>query len=290
MTKEKWVMAIDAGAYEVKGRTKDEVFKFRSAMGPYRQLKVSNVLNKDIVGSQEDFIIEYNDETMYLGDIAVRECHILREPKHISKAHDETKIRVLVAVHQYGKKSGNLVVVGQPIQGLTPNEKESIVDMLKDIHTITVNGEKKTFSIDDVKVVGEAAGAYFSIEERPEMITNVIDAGSSTFNYLRVEDGFFIDRKSGTLNYGTETDKNITHKQMVDAIISTTKGKWNSSDPTFLAGGVAGELLPHFQDYFNNIQLIEPVHFKSNYPEKHPPQFANAFGFYLIGKTVFLNE
>ena len=38
----KWILAIDAGAYEVKGRTRDEVFKFRSTIGPYRHLHLAN--------------------------------------------------------------------------------------------------------------------------------------------------------------------------------------------------------------------------------------------------------
>jgi plasmid segregation protein ParM len=279
-----WIIAVDAGAYEVKGRTRDEVFKFRSTIGPYRHLHLGNQMEAG------DYIVEYGDEKLFVGNIAWRECHAIREPRDISKAHEETKIRVLVAVHQYGKTKGNCVVVGQPIGGMVKKDREKIENMLEGVHTITVNNVKKTFSIEEVKVAPEGSGAYFSMTDRPDEIANIIDTGSSTFNYLRVEDGYFIDRKSGTLAFGAETHSEMTEKQMTVAILAELRGKWHLYEPTFLCGGIAEYLLPYMKEHFRNIQLIKPVHFRISGPKTYSPQYANAFGFYTLGKAVFADE
>jgi plasmid segregation protein ParM len=284
----KWIIAIDAGAYEVKGRTRDEVFKFRSTIGPYRHLHLGNADGNEMEAG--DFIVEYEDEKLFVGNIAWRECHAIREPRDISKAHEETKIRVLVAVHKYGKTKGNCLVIGQPIRGMVDKDREKIENMLKGSHTITVNNVKKTFYIEDVKVAPEGSGAYFSMEDRPEDIANIIDAGSGTFNYLRVEDGYFIDRKSGTLAFGAETHMEMTEKQMAVAILAEIRGKWNLYEPTYLCGGIAEYLLPYIKEHFNNIQLIKPVLYRTNGPKAYSPQYANAFGYYSMGKAVFADE
>ncbi|WP_144550744.1 ParM/StbA family protein [Bacillus sp. X1(2014)] len=284
----KWILAIDAGAYEVKGRTRDHVFKFRSTIGPYRHLHLVNADGNQMEAG--DYIVEYEDEKLFLGNIAWRECHAIREPRDISKAHEETKIRVLVAVHQYGKIRGNCVVIGQPIRGMVDKDRDMIEKMLKGSHTITVNNIRKTFSIDDVRVAPEGSGAYFSMEDRPEEIANIIDAGSSTFNYLRVEDGYFIDRKSGTLAFGAETHMDITEKQMAEAILAEIRGKWDLVEPTYLCGGIAEYLYPYVKRHFKNIQLIKPVLYRANGPKVYSPQYANAFGYYSMGKAVFADE
>jgi plasmid segregation protein ParM len=281
---DKWILAIDAGAYEVKGRTKDEVFKFRSTIGPYRHLHLGNQMG---IG---DYIVEYGEEKLFVGNIAWRECHAIREPRDISKAHEETKIRVLVAVHQYGQTKGNCVVVGQPIHGMVKKDREKIENMLLGVHTITVNNVKKTFDIEEVKVAPEGSGAYFSMADRPEEIANIIDTGSSTFNYLRVEDGYFIDRKSGTLAFGAETHREMTENQMTVAILAELRGKWHLAEPTYLCGGIAEYLLPYMKEHFKNIQLIKPVHYRTNGAKTYSPQYANAFGFYTLGKAVFTDE
>lgn len=280
----KWILAVDAGAYEVKGRTRDEVFKFRSTIGPYRHLHLANQMEAG------DYIVEYGDEKLFVGNIAWRECHAIREPRDISKAHEETKIRVLVAVHQYGKTQGNCVVVGQPIHGMVKKDREKIENMLEGVHTITVNNVKKTFYIEEVKVAPEGSGAYFSMADRPDEIANIIDTGSSTFNYLRVEDGYFIDRKSGTLAFGAETHREMTENQMAVAILAELRGKWHLNEPTFLCGGIAEYLLPYMKEHFRNIQLIKPVHDRMNGPKTYSPQYANAFGFYALGTAVFADE
>ncbi|MBT2733589.1 plasmid segregation protein ParM [Neobacillus sp. B4I6] len=284
----KWILAIDAGAYEVKGRTRDDVFKFRSTIGPYRHLHLVNADSSQMEAG--DYIVEYGDEKLFVGNIAWRECHAIREPRDISKAHEETKIRVLVAVHQYGKTEGNCVVIGQPIRGMVNRDRESMEKMLKGEHTITVNNVRKTFYIEEVKVAPEGSGAYFSMEDRPEDIANIIDAGSGTFNYLRVEDGYFIDRKSGTLAFGAETDMEMTEKQMAVAILAELRGKWNLYEPTYLCGGIAEYLLPHIKEHFSNIKLIRPVLYRTNGHKAYSPQYANAFGFYSMGKAVFVDE
>ncbi|WP_121609142.1 ParM/StbA family protein [Mesobacillus foraminis] len=285
----KWIMAIDAGAYEVKGRTKDEIFKFRSALGPFRHLHLANGSDNHL--DSGDYIVEYGEEKLYLGEIAWRECHALREPRDISKAHEETKIRALVAVHQYGKEKGNCLVIGQPIRGMVQLDKEKIVSMLAGTHTITVNNKQKTFSIDEVRVAPEGSGAYFSMVNRSDnFIVNIIDAGSSTLNYLRVEGGYFIDKKSGTLAFGSETHDEMTHKQMAAAIMADLRGKWNQHELTFLCGGIAEVLLPYLEEDFDNIQLIKPVMNLANGPKIHSPQYANAFGFYTLGKAIFTDN
>jgi plasmid segregation protein ParM len=276
------IYGIDAGASFVKAVSVDSVKKFNSMICPYRELRMTNGDNLD----EGSYIIEFRGEKFFAGNIAERESIGGRKPGGISKAHNETLLRVLLYLHQFGSATSK-IAVGQPIEGMVEEEKNRIKDMLKGKHEFTVNGETKTLKIEEVAIVPECAAGFYSLEDRPEGTVNTIDAGSTTINYCQVMNDFFIDKASGTLNYGTETNKSINIKNMAESIIAETRNTWNKHDQVFVCGGVAEQILPHLKEHFENISLIQNTKYYTHGVRNYSPQFSNAFGLYNIAKAVF---
>lgn len=74
-----------------------------------------------------------------------------------SKVHEDTKIRVLLAVYRYLNRyclhfKNNFVVTGQPIINHKVEDKNAIYDMLLGFHEFTVNEQIVSFTIEKVGV------------------------------------------------------------------------------------------------------------------------------------------
>lgn len=231
---------------------------------------------KGFAGSIAEHEDEFGDGTMY-GD---------------SKAHEDTKIRVLLAIYRYLNKycphfDRIAIVTGQPIKRHKPSEKDEIKRMLEGIHEFTVNGKTKSIIIEEVGVAPEGSGAFWSF---PTMGTlRIIDIGSGTVNAATIIDKHHVNNASTTFNFGMETvnNKNDIANIARGIIRNTTKLKWNKHDKVLICGGISKEIAPYIIEHYTNATIMEPELLKGNGVMKLHPIFANAVGFYELAKGAY---
>lgn len=268
-------------------------------MGPYGADKfLSNICgwferNVEETFGNDDMEFEIGGIKGYAGTIAKYEdefgsASIYGE----SKAHGDTKIRVLLAIDRYIDLHGmNVdrvsVVVGQPIKGHKEDEKNKIKDMLLGHHKIKVNGMTRTFVIDDIGIAPEGSSAFWC---RPqEEPVRIIDIGSGTVNAATLSNYRHVNNASDTFNFGMETIKNKEdYKTVASGIIrNTTRLKWQKTDKIYICGGAAEGISPHIIEHYPNAQLLLPQLTSGNEVKILSPVFANAVGFYAIAKGAF---
>ncbi len=209
-----------------------------------------------------------------------------------TKAHEDTKIRVLLAINRYlNKYCPNInriaVVVGQPIKNHKDNEKNKIKNMLLGEHRIKVNNKTRTFFIENVRVVPEGTAAFWS---RPQDgLVRIIDIGSGTVNAATMIDKRHINTASDTFNFGMETIKNKEDYQTVSRgiIRNTTKLKWQKTDKIYICGGASEGIAPYIIEHYHNAELLIPQFANGNGVKILTPIFANAVAFYNIAKGAF---
>lgn len=219
---------------------------------------------------------EFGDGTMY-GD---------------SKAHEDTKIRVLLAIYRYMNKycphfDRIAIVTGQPIKSHKPSEKDKIKQMLEGIQKFKVNGKNHSFIIEEVGVAPEGSGAFWSLPQNDTI--RIIDIGSGTVNAATIIDQHHINSASTTFNFGIETiTNNDDLSKMARGIIrNTTKLKWNKRDKVLICGGISEGIAPFIIEHYSNAEIMEPKLQRGNGVTKLHPVFANAAGFYELAKGAY---
>ncbi|UAW07774.1 hypothetical protein PVJ1_00040 [Psychrobacillus phage PVJ1] len=231
---------------------------------------------KGFAGSIAEYEDEFGDGTTF-GD---------------TKAHEDTKIRILLGVYRYiekycpGTQIINLVT-GQPISNHKDEEKNKIIQMLKGHHNFLVNKKRINFYIEDVKVAPEGSSAFWANPQMGQY--RIVDVGSGTVNMATLSDKRHVHKSSGTLNTGMETIKNKSDYEGVARAIfqNATKLKWKKNDDVWVCGGVTEQLLPYLLKYFPNATAMQ-VHLKRDYDVLAlKPVFANATAFYNMAKGTF---
>lgn len=282
------LIGIDAGNYNAKvaGPYGEDIFRTKIC-GWF-------VRNVDEEHGHDDMEFEIGDRKGYAGTIAVNEDQFDGIAMYgESKVHEDTKIRVLLAIHRYIVKYAPdtthiSIVVGQPIKTHLPGEKEELEKMLRGPHDFIVNGKKRKFTIVAVGVAPEGSGAYWANPQDGRV--RIIDIGSGTVNCATILDNRHINTASETFNFGMETVKNKSDlKEVARLVISATSTlKWRKTDKVFVCGGVANELLPHLTHHFSDVQTLVPhLQMKSDAYETLAPDYANAVGFYELARLNF---
>ncbi len=268
------IVGIDPGNEEVKFASRFGVGKFYSAIGEYRDRNIEDTHGKD------DMIFEIDGRKGFAGTLALAESEFSGSIMGDSKAHEDAKIRILLALHRLPVDAFQ-IIVGQPISKHIPKEKDLIKSMLCKSHEVVVNDKKKVIRIHKVEVAAEGGAAFWSNPRKG--LVRIIDAGSGTVNCASLLDGRYIDKDSFTIPFGCKTTKSNDTKEMVRGITAHTSRKWNKSDTILIAGGAAEKLLPHIKDFYHDTELMNPVYEK----EYKKPIYANAIGFYKIGLNVY---
>lgn len=274
MSKSYGIIAIDDGGNSTCVATRDGLECFPSIKGYYGERNLTSANGK------YDFIVEYRNEKYVMGTLAQYDCAMPIQMHTDTKQHDFFDLSVLVAVHQYGYLS-NDVIVSVPIRMHNEKEKEGRLSRLLGSHTITVKDVKKTFSINDVKVAPESAVAYWVNE--PKGKNRFLDIGSRTIGYATTIniDGTtrFIDTESDTIfGKGLEAlNNNYNPKGLADFICGRLSRIWNNTDKVYLLGGGAmdEELVINIGRYFPNLEVM------------NNPKMANAIGMYNLGRVAF---
>lgn len=273
------ILGIDAGNRKTKIVTEKGAYMFESTIGEYRERKLVERFGDD------DMVFEYEERKGFAGTLARYESEFGGSRKGDSKAHEEAKLRILLAIHRHSNDIVNDIVVGQPISTHSESEKVKIQDMLKGTHFLKVdygNGflEKKII-IRRVLVAAEGCSAILC---RPQQgLVRLIDVGSGTVNFGTINDMRFIDRDSFTERFGLETNKTKDMEAIARKIANVALDKWHENDKVLLIGGGAIPLFEHLKTYFPNCELLKPIH--NN--QELSPAFANAVAFYRIGEMLY---
>jgi plasmid segregation protein ParM len=241
------------------------MFHFPSYIGEWRERKLKSSIRDDIE-------LEYQGEKYFVGDLARDESEFVRSMMTDSKAHEDTLLLVLTALHKAGAEGSVKVMTGLPVDQHTEYEKSKLKSLLIGPHLVKVNGVEKEINIERVEVAIEGGAAFWS-NPVPGKV-RIIDAGSKTVNYLTMQNKRYIDRESGTLPFGFDTNKTNDIKQISNRIAGEVSKKWKSEDSVLLVGGKARELQIHLSQYFKNMD-VAPNHL-----------YANAKGFYKIGTAL----
>lgn len=274
------IIGYDAGNYESKIVTQEGSFKFRSCLGEYRDFNIERNTQPD------DIIYEYNGVKGFAGKLAEFESMYPREMAGDSKAHEDAKLRILIGLHRFTNDLSYDLVVGQPIRKHRA-EKERIKSMLEGRHTISINGVTKTFTIRNVAVAPEGAGAYWAYRGT-EAKLRIIDVGSGTVNCASVIDGTFNDRDSFTLTVGTNSEENVEVARLAEAIIARSSKRWSQGDSVRVCGGIAEKITPYLKKHFTDINTIQPmIRVGHNAMKGVEPAFANAAGFYELARDLY---
>jgi plasmid segregation protein ParM len=273
-------LGIDAGNYRVKICGERGLMDFISAIGEARQINLQQI------HGQDDMVFEYQGDTGFAGSLALYESEFGGSLMGDTKAHNDTKLRVLIGIHRYvtlyGIEENTFdIVIGQPISKHNHEEKSRIKEMLKGWHTIIVNGVEKSFHIRNVECAAEGVSSFWSNPQSG--LVRILDIGSGTVNYSTVLEGRFIDKDSGTLPFGVNTNKSDNLQALSRGIATHVLKRWNPSDKTFVVGGIAEQILPHLKGYFSNVEVLYPI-YNQQYVN---PIFANSIAFYIIGVNIY---
>lgn len=282
---EKLIIGIDAGNYHAKTAGPFGLDNYRTAICDWFQ--------RDFIESfgNDDMEFEIDGKKGYAGSIAEVEDVFGGSGMYgDSKAHEDTKIRVLLALYRYINRYcpgiGNVnVVTGQPITSHNETEKQKLIHMLHGEHIFTVNGKRQRIYIDKVGIAAEGSGAFWSSPKMGKL--RIIDVGSGTVNVATIIDKKIINNASETFNFGMETVNRGLDSVATGIIRATTKLRWERNDAVFVCGGVASDIIPFIKAHYPNAQIVQPMLRKHDGMQVASPVFANAIGFYELARLNF---
>ncbi|WP_308637699.1 ParM/StbA family protein [Paenibacillus silvisoli] len=273
------ILGIDAGNVNVKVVNKNGVFRFASDIGEWRQRRLGDSFGAD------DMEFEYEGRRGFAGTLAQFESEFGGSLKGDSKANQDAKLRVLLALHRYSDDVDNAIVVGQPISKHVEEEKAAIKQMLLGRHELTVNGKKKTIQINRVEVAAECAAT--GILEPPWGTFHIVDLGGGTLNWASCHfDGervAKIDRDSDTELFGMATAKQADLKAMARVLISKTQSRWGADNVVRVIGGMAEPMAELLRDHYKRAAAYHPM--ISGSPVN--PTFASAAAFYALARGIY---
>lgn len=284
------IIGVDRGRSHVKAYcsespTKQLLYPSFGCRGKYRELS-----------SNEEYEITINNQKWFIGDLAMMEGGTQAFSK--DKAGDEINIPLTIAaVAMLIKPTDQIIglVTGLPISDYREQSAE-YAEKLRGTWSVEFNGKNRNFNIMDVIIFPEACGAAYSTilddsgtaRSKPDQL-RIIDIGEKTTDFATFNKMRYISDQSTSIPIGVawargetyrrqsgKTDK-LPHEITPDEeslhnlsrrIASEINKFWRNWDESYLAGGGA-ELL---EDYF----LC---------PKLPNPQFANAVGYYRVGKT-----
>lgn len=275
------IIGIDAGNNETKIYSQNGGMKFLSNIGEARERRLETNYG-------DDMIFEFKGKTWFGGTLAKYESEWNSSMMGDSKAHDELLIRVLIGLHRCSTNNNFKIVVGQPIGKHKQAYKKQICDLLKGKHQITLNQVMKEIEIEDVAVAAEGGSAFWSSPKRG--LVRILDFGSGTVNGASLFDGKYIDKDSFSIKGGTETGISKDYYAIARSAATHALKKWVNDDQVFVVGGCADQMIEPLSDFFSNVKTLQPQDKSKGGISLLPPIYANAVGFYNIGRSHFNEE
>ncbi|MEK4798074.1 ParM/StbA family protein [Thermoactinomyces sp. FSL K6-2592] len=272
------LVAVDAGRSYVKSIISDGKGKYKTLIFPSWITKYYKT-EWDVLTSPNDFVIEYNGEKHYIGEVVefVADGDSGRRMDE-NKGGKNTLLFVLTALFRLGSTYEPIdLVTGVPLDRFN-QDKDEVKNMLIGSHEVTMHTkygeEKRKIIIRNCSVSVEGAGAFF--DDATEEETHVIDLGSRTVNCLTFRNRRFVAPSSLTLPWGWDTlrKENRDFERIAETLHGELSAKWNKNNPVRVVGGQAENLTPVLQKYFPNAYTVEA------------PQFANVRGYYKMGDVM----
>jgi plasmid segregation protein ParM len=232
-----------------------------------------------------EIVGKYDSFKGFAGPLAAIESEYGGTVFGTSKNHQDARMRVLLAIHRNLLQPNIRIVVCQPYKGHA-TEKDEIAESLKGQWSITINNIKKDFEIEDVKVGIEGAMAFQSAPMMGPI--NIIDVGSGTVNCIHFLNKKIVDRKCDTLPFGTETSKSGKNLEgIASGIFKNMSGVWIPTDPTFVCGGSAEEIMPILKRHYKNIEVLPSKANINGIKIAVNAELANAVGAYFAGVKLY---
>jgi len=273
------IIAVDTGRDKTKIATYNKKISIKSIVGDWHIRNLSN-------GGDYEVII--NGENYFVSDLAERESYAPRKMTTKSKIHEETKILFLTAIGLISEEVRPYIITGVPVDQFNPDVKQEMLTLLKGEYYIKINGQSKHIIIDDFTIAPEGGGAfYYALSQFPFLEKNkvrIIDIGSRTINHICVNDKIFINKDSGTLNYGSLIleESTLTHEQFASKIIADLSKRWlefnQKNDIVLLTGGGSIQLERWLKPQFPNCRIVDE------------PIFANVLGYLKMGEMKWQKQ
>lgn len=271
-------VGLDLGRRNVKLFTGDRYVWFPAVVGEWRDLKLRNNF-----GSKA-FDCMYGGERFFAGVLAENESEFARQMLIEDKAHQDTLLLALIAL-SHSPHDDFDIVTGLPVNLHDEEHKNALSNLLVGTHTITVNGVTRTLTIHRVRVVVEGGGAFWSSPK--DGVVRLIDGGSKTINYITMRNRKYVDRDSGTLGFGFDTNKSTDASQLASRVVGEVGKKWGKQDKVYTVGGEASRLASLVKPFFPNTATLQPEQSAiSTDGSIDFNMFANAMGYYNIGRTL----
>ena len=284
----KLILGIDAGNYSAKTAGTYGVDVYRTA--------ICDWFPRDIVEQHgdDDMEFELNGRKGFAGTIAANEDQFgVTSLYGDTKAHDDTLIRVLLAIYRYKERyyidcDTVSLVCSQPLVSHVTMEKAKLVALLQGTHDFTVNGVSERITIEEVGVTAEGSVAYLANPQAGQI--RIIDIGSGTVNCATIRDKRHINTASATFNFGMETLANgASLTEVARGIIrATTSLKWRKTDVINVRGVVAKGFLPLIQAHYEQAALLTPfLRLGNGNIASVAPVYANAVGNYEVARRTY---
>lgn len=268
------IVSIDAGNSETKYCSQYGVGKFPSVLGEFRERRLEQNFG------DSDMVYEYKGKKGFAGTLAKYESEFAGSVMGDTKAHEDAKIRILLALYMIGEAEYQ-IVTGQPIGKHVPEEKLAIKAMLLGKHSISVNGVAMSFVVSNAEVAAEGGAAFWA--DPQDGLIRILDIGSGTVNGATLCDSRYIDKDSFTISFGADTNISNDMEALTRGIATQALKKWNRNDKVLIAGGIAKGITPYIQKFFPSAEIIKP----SLRGQILHPVYANAVGFYQIARGVY---
>jgi len=273
------ILGIDAGNVNVKVVNKNGAFRFASDIGEWRDRRLEGNFGSD------DMEFVYNGRKGFAGTLARYESEFGGTLKGDTKANEDAKLRVLLALHRYSDDVDNAIVVGQPIAKHVEPEKQKIKEMLKGEHELTVNNVTKTIKINRVEVAAECASV--GMIDPPLGTFHTVDLGGGTLNWATcIFDGervLKIDRDSDTELFGMASVRQADLGAMARILIAKTQSRWGQDNVVRAIGGVAEPFADHLRKYYPRAEAFRPTVNGSQVD----PTYASAAAFFAIARGLY---
>ncbi|WP_018130574.1 ParM/StbA family protein [Effusibacillus pohliae] len=263
-------LAIDCGRHAVKVVGPDGYRDyFPSWVGEARELRLRNELRST------DIILRTPAGQYFVGDLAKDESHGGARLMTASKVHADTKILVLAAAARAVSDGETVsITTGVPVEFHTDAVKRELAALLTGAHVVEINGTVRRFTVQQVRVAVEGPSAYVSLCAGHGGVRRFIDIGSRTINYGTVRNGRYIDRESGTLDFGFDTlcaDPGAFARRVAGDL---SRAWTDLTTETYLFGGGARRCSGELALYFPHLLCAAD------------PVFTNALAFFRIGERA----
>jgi plasmid segregation protein ParM len=277
-------IGIDVGRDSVKVASENKNFKFKSKVSEWRPRRLVN---------DDKYEVELDGQKYFIADLA-DEGFYEREMMLESKIHFETKLLFLSALALTVNNSNEkyCIVTGLPVKQHVDNTKKELNDLLKGSYSVVINNQAVNLNLGEVWVVPEGAASAWDLvlNEQGKLLPSpllvgkvrVIDIGSRTINYCTLEKLKYIDRESGTFDYGCVVLQNAdinSYEEFVRKLIGDLSKVWLTLKPTdtvVITGGGSVLLREYLKPHF-------PVVYFGD-------EFSNARGYYKMGRLRWNKE